>query len=65
MNRNDSGKYRQISKTVTMISASGLSPKKLIASLVTPICTRSAFADPENGSNKITQAKATAITGAT
>ena len=37
MNRNESGKYRQISNTVTMINASGRSPKKLIGVSTAPI----------------------------
>ena len=37
MKRNESGKYRQISNTVTMISASGRSPKKLIGVSTAPI----------------------------
>ena len=48
-----------------MMSASGRWPKKLMASEVTPIRISSALAEPENGSNRITQVKATAITGAT
>ena len=48
-----------------MISAKGLSPKKLMLELVTPIWIKSALAEPEKGSNRMIQAKATAITGAT
>ena len=48
-----------------MTRASGLCPKKLMASSVTPIWMSSALTEPENGSRSRTQVNATAITGAT
>ena len=65
MNRNESGKYRHTSKAVTMTSASGRSPKKLMAVSVTPIWISRALTEPENGSSSRTQVNATAMTGAT
>ena len=65
MKRKDNGKYRQISNTVTVINAKGLRPKKLIGVSITSMSINIAFIDPEKGSNKIIQVKATAIIGAT
>jgi hypothetical protein len=48
-----------------MISASGRSPKKLMANFRHAHLDQQRIHEPENGSNRITQENATAITGAT